>query len=189
VFPAAGVFQIANILAVSVGVAIIVSFSRALVVIFQTEGVLPPGHILALGISTQWIGTIIRQSAYYFGGGYDGDGGLNTVNSALLAVSFPIWSIGLWLSIVGGVTILTAIGQEDSRDPFPTRPFVNLGIIVAIVLCVLGAAMWWLSIAHFERGIKFPQWCADCHTLPRTHPAPSGPGPLTPLDEFLKPQR
>jgi hypothetical protein len=161
VFPPAGVFHIGNIIVLALGLAIIISFSRGLVIVFKTGGQLPPGHVLALGICTQWTGTLVRQVTYYFGEGYE------TVGKIALGVAFPFWATGLWLSIIGGLTILTALGQEDESHPFPTKPLAMFGIIVAMIVALVLAMMWSVSTLHIDRGIKFPQWCQDCHTFPR----------------------
>jgi hypothetical protein len=154
-------FHVGNVLAFSVGLSILIAFGRAMLVVSKTEGMLPPGHILALGICIQWVGVMFRQFAYYLGGGYQ-DGALS--------VSFPVWLVGLWFTITGGLTILTAIGQEDEQHTFPTRSFSILGIIIGVVAALVMMMMLVVTKLHVDKGVsvtKFPQWCSDCHKFPR----------------------
>jgi hypothetical protein len=160
--PAAGVYHIGSLLTVGMAITIVIAFSRAIGIVITTKGKLPPGYILAVGITTQWIGTVLRQSSHYFS--LDTS---TTLAHTMEGATFIVFTIGLWLSLAGGFTILFAVGDSDESHEFPTKTFLTLGVVIAAIALIIGGMMYSVTKLHADRHIKFPQWCQDCHAFPR----------------------
>jgi hypothetical protein len=104
------IFHTNNVVSCTLALGLLLAFLRAMYVICGTQGKLPPGHLLAVGLVFIWTGVLIRHGVYYFSGAADGPV-YHTLGDA-----FILWALGGFLLMFGGAVALFAslgINKEE----------------------------------------------------------------------------
>lgn len=130
-------FHMLNAVAIGGSVAVLIAYAPA---VWESLGrkQLTPAHAMIVGVMLNWVGLHCRQLAYYL-----------TPRMFEIPISpetysgpaFYLWVFGLFVSLIGGAYMVTAVAVAGGK--FPMRAIVAAalvaGSILTLVLILFGA--------------------------------------------------